>query len=51
MQFEVVDVADRKGREIVSRLRIRTVPAVVIDDVLRMIGAHPLADVLKVLGV
>ncbi|WP_197686751.1 thioredoxin family protein [Metallibacterium scheffleri] len=51
MEFEILDVAERKGREVASRLRIRTVPAVVIDDVLKMVGAQPLADVLKVLGV
>ena len=50
MEFEVLDVADRKGREVASRLRIRTVPAVVVDDVLKMVGAHPLPDVLKMLG-
>lgn len=50
MEFEILDVADRKGREVVSRLRIRTVPAVVVDDVLKMVGAQPLAEVLKLLG-
>jgi predicted DsbA family dithiol-disulfide isomerase len=50
MEFEILDVADRKGREVVSRLRIRTVPAVVVDDVLKMVGAQPLPDVLKLLG-
>jgi thiol-disulfide isomerase/thioredoxin len=50
MEFEILDVAERKGREVASRLRIRTVPAVVVDDVLKMVGAQPLADVLKLLG-
>jgi len=50
MDFEVLDVADRKGREVAAQLRIRTVPAVVVDDTLKTLGVQPLADVLKLLG-
>jgi len=50
MDFEVLDVAERDGREIVSRLRIKTVPAVVIDGVLKAVGAQPLGEVLQLVG-
>jgi len=49
MDFEILDVADRKGREVVTQLRIKTVPAVVVDDTLKALGVQPLADVLKLL--
>ena len=32
MELQVLDVADREGREIVSNLRIKTVPAIVVDN-------------------
>ncbi|WP_414041924.1 thioredoxin family protein [Acidithiobacillus sp. M4-SHS-6] len=51
MELEVLDVADRKGREIVSNLRIKTVPAIVVDGTLKTVGAQPLGEVLKMLGV
>ncbi len=50
MDFRVLDVGEREGREIVSRLRIRTVPAVVINGTLRAVGAQPLGEVLELLG-
>lgn len=49
MDFEILDVADRKGREVVTQLRIKSVPAVVVDDTLKTLGVQPLADVLKLL--
>ncbi len=50
MELEVLDVADREGREIVSNLRIKTVPAIVVDGALKTVGAQPLGEVLKMLG-
>lgn len=49
MDFEVLDVADRKGREVVARLRIKTVPAAVVDGTLKALGVQSLTDVLKLL--
>jgi glutaredoxin len=50
MELQVLDVADREGREIVSNLRIKTVPAIVVDGALKTVGAQPLGEVLKMLG-
>jgi thiol-disulfide isomerase/thioredoxin len=36
--FEVLDVGQREGRAIVARLGVKTVPATVIDGVLRHVG-------------
>lgn len=36
--FEVLDVGQPEGRTVVARLGLRTVPATVIDDVLKHIG-------------
>ena len=50
MDLEVLDVAERDGREVVSRLRIKTVPAVVVEGVLKTVGVQPLSEVLKLLA-
>ncbi|MHB1883080.1 MAG: thioredoxin family protein [Acidithiobacillus sp.] len=50
MGLEVLDVAERDGREVVSRLRIKTVPAVVVEGALKAVGVQPLGEVLKLLG-
>jgi thiol-disulfide isomerase/thioredoxin len=50
MDLEVLDVAERDGREVVSRLRIKTVPAVVVECALKAVGVQPLGEVLKLLG-
>lgn len=49
MDLEILDVADKAGREVVSRLRIKTVPAVVIDGSLKAVGVQPLSQVLQLL--
>ncbi|WP_308389840.1 thioredoxin family protein [Acidithiobacillus sp. AMEEHan] len=49
MDLEILDVADKAGREVVSRLRIKTVPAVVIDNQLKTVGTQPLTEVLRLL--
>jgi glutaredoxin len=36
--FEVLDVGQPEGREVVARLGVRTVPATVVDGVLRHVG-------------
>ncbi|MDD3760386.1 MAG: thioredoxin family protein, partial [Acidithiobacillus sp.] len=50
LDLEILDVGEKDGREVVSRLRIKTVPAVVIDGVLKTVGVQPLSEVLKLLG-
>ncbi|WP_124948550.1 glutaredoxin family protein [Sulfuriferula thiophila] len=43
IEFAVVDMAQPEGRALVSRLRLKTIPAVVIDDELKGLGVHTLA--------
>jgi uncharacterized protein involved in response to NO len=40
--FAVVDISKPEGREIVSKLNLRTVPATVVDGVLQGVGVIPL---------
>lgn len=42
--FEVLDVGQPEGRTVVSRLGVRTVPATVIDNVLRHVGVPSAAE-------
>lgn len=42
IDFAVVDMVQPEGRELVSRLRLKTVPALVIDGELRGAGVQPL---------
>uniref|UniRef100_E6QTK0 Thioredoxin-like fold domain-containing protein n=1 Tax=mine drainage metagenome TaxID=410659 RepID=E6QTK0_9ZZZZ len=44
IDFAVVDATQPEGREIVSRLRIKTVPALIIDGELRGVGVTTLAQ-------
>lgn len=44
LDYQVIDVADSPGRALVSRLRIKTVPAVVIDGRLRAVGLQSVAE-------
>ncbi|APZ43992.1 thioredoxin family protein [Acidihalobacter ferrooxydans] len=37
-ELEILDVAQRPGRDIIARLMIRSVPATVIDDRLTFVG-------------
>lgn len=48
--LEVLDVGKSDGRSITSRLGIRTVPAVVIDDKLRSLGVCTLAEAISMLS-
>lgn len=43
-EFAVVDLAQPEGRELAQRLRIRTIPALVIDDELKAIGVQSASD-------
>ena len=45
--FEVLDVGQPEGRAIVARHAIKTVPAGVVDDVLRHVGIPTLAQALE----
>ena len=42
--FEVLDVGQPEGRTVVARLGVRTVPATVIDDVLKHVGVPAPAE-------
>ena len=50
VDYEVLDVSERAGRELISQLRIKTVPAVVIDGQLKAVGVQPLAEAQALLG-
>ena len=50
VDYEVLDVSERTGRELISLLRIKTVPAVVIDGQLKAVGVQPLAEAQALLG-
>ena len=39
-QFAVVDAAQPEGRELIARLRLRSVPSVVVDGVLKAVGVQ-----------
>jgi len=47
IELEILDVGEKDGREIVSRMRIRTVPALIIDGILKSVGVQPLGDALQ----
>ena len=44
IDFAVLDMAQQEGRAFVSRLRLKTVPALVIDGELRGVGVQTLAQ-------
>lgn len=48
--FEVLDVGQREGRAIVARLGVKTVPATVVDDVLRHVGVPTLQQALELVA-
>lgn len=43
-EFAVVDLAQPEGRELAQRLRIRTIPATVIDGELKAVGVQSLSE-------
>lgn len=48
--FEVLDVGQREGRAIVARLGVKTVPATVVDGVLRHVGVPTLQQALELVA-
>ena len=48
--FAVVDATQPEGREIVARLRVRSVPSVVIDGVLRAVGVQSMDEALALVA-
>lgn len=48
--FAVVDATQPEGREIVARLRVRSVPSVVIDGVLRAVGVQSMEEALALVA-
>ena len=44
IEFAVLDMAQPEGRELASRLRLKTIPAVVIDGTLKGIGVQSLLE-------
>lgn len=47
IDFAVVDMGQPEGRELATRLRIRSIPAIVLDGELVQIGVHPESECLK----
>ncbi|MDA8389313.1 MAG: thioredoxin family protein [Gammaproteobacteria bacterium] len=50
IDYRVLDIAKPEGRTLVAGLRIRTVPAVVIDGGLKAVGVQSMHDALALLG-
>lgn len=49
LDYQVIEINDPAGRALVSDLRIKTVPAVVVDGRLKAVGLHSLGEALKLL--
>ncbi|MEW6613798.1 MAG: thioredoxin family protein [Pseudomonadota bacterium] len=47
IEYQVLDVGDKAGRTLVSNLRIKSVPALVVDGKLKAVGVHSLGEALK----
>ncbi len=50
LDYAVLDIADPAGRALVAGLRIRTVPAIVVDGKLTAVGVQSLGDALKMVS-
>jgi glutaredoxin len=50
IDFAVVDMGQPEGRELATRLRIRSIPAIVVDGELAQIGVHPESECLKLVA-
>lgn len=50
IDYAVLDVAEPPGRALVAGLRIRTVPALVVDGKLAAVGVQSLSDALKLVN-
>ncbi|MHB1529809.1 MAG: thioredoxin family protein [Acidiferrobacteraceae bacterium] len=50
LDYKAIDITDPAGRELVSNLRIKTVPALVIDGKLRAVGVQSFGDAIKMVN-
>lgn len=50
IDFAVVDMGQPEGRELVSRLRLKTIPALIVDGVLKAIGVQSKAEALGIVA-
>ncbi|MDA8361628.1 MAG: thioredoxin family protein [Gammaproteobacteria bacterium] len=50
LDYRVLDIAKPEGRTLVADLRIRTVPAVVVDGQLKAVGVQSVNDALALVG-
>lgn len=50
VDYRALDIADPAGRTLVANLRIRTVPALVVDGQLVAVGLQSQAEALKIIG-
>ncbi|WP_298138532.1 thioredoxin family protein [Acidiferrobacter sp.] len=50
IDYKALDIAEPAGRALVAALRVRTVPAVVIDGKLVAVGVVSMGDALKLVS-
>ncbi len=50
IEFAVIDLAQQEGRELAHRLRVRTIPAIVIDGELKAVGVQTMAEALQMVA-
>lgn len=50
IDYRSLDIAEPAGRALVADLRIRTVPALVVDGKLVAVGLQSPADAIKIIG-
>lgn len=50
IEFEVLDMAQPEARAVAQRLRIRTIPSVIVDGTLKGIGVQSKAETLGLVG-
>ncbi len=48
IDYQALDIAEPAGRALVAKLRVRTVPALVVDGKLTAVGVQSLGDALKI---
>ncbi len=48
IDYQALDIAEPAGRALVANLRVRTVPALVVDGKLVAVGLQSLGDALKI---
>ncbi|MHB1586043.1 MAG: thioredoxin family protein [Acidiferrobacteraceae bacterium] len=50
LDYRTIDITDPAGRALVSDLRIKTVPALIIDGKLRSVGVQSFDDAVKMVN-